>query len=165
VVKHAVPKLGRLQVSAIIKADIAKLVEQIAVESASTANQVLAALSAVFSWAVKRDLLKVNPCHGVEREKLKARSRILHDSEFPLFWTAFDSAGVEGAALKVMLLTGQRPGEVCHMSRQHIRDNWWKMPGLPVPELAWPGTKNDQDHDVWLSEPVRKIIAELDWWR
>lgn len=88
------------------------------------ANQVLASASAIFSWAIKEELagIKINPCAKVDRNDTKERERILSDSEISKFWTAFDDVGlVEGAALKVILLTGQRPGEVigpvlCHMS-------------------------------------------------
>jgi integrase len=61
----------------------------------------------------------------------------------------------------VILLTGQRPGEVAHMRREHIKDGWWEMPGEPVPLLGWPGTKNAQTHRVWLSPPVRTLLSEL----
>jgi integrase len=33
------------------------------------------------------------------------------------------------------------------------------MPGEEVPALGWPGTKNGEFHRVFLSEPVREIIA------
>ena len=36
------------------------------------------------------------------------------------------------------------------------------MPGEPVPESGWPGTKNGQTHRVWLSPPAQKILSELD---
>jgi integrase len=48
------------------------------------------------------------------------------------------------------------------MRREHLKDGWWEMPGAPVPELAWPGTKNGASHRVWLPAPVREILAELD---
>jgi integrase len=32
------------------------------------------------------------------------------------------------------------------------------MPGAPVPELDWPGTKNGANHRVWLSEPVLALL-------
>jgi integrase len=64
------------------------------------------------------------------------------------------------SALKVILTTGQRPGEVAHMRREHIKDGWWEMPGDAVPELGWPGTKNGQAHRVWLADPVRVLIDE-----
>ena len=73
--------------------------------------------------------------------------------ELPQFWTAFDDAGlVASSALKMILLTGQRPGEVAHMRREHIVDGWWEMPGEPVPALGWPGTKNGESHRVWLPQ-------------
>ena len=80
----------------------------------------------------------------------------------PKFWSAFDDAGlVARSALKTILLTGQRPGEVAHMRHEHIVDGWWEMPGEPVPALGWPGTKNGASHRVWLPTPVQDILAEL----
>ena len=81
----------------------------------------------------------------------------------PLFWETLDTPDrVAASALKVILLTGQRPGEVAHMRREHVRDGWWEMPGEPVPELGWPGTKNGASHRVWLPAPVRALIGEAD---
>jgi integrase len=126
------------------------------------ANQTLAAVSAIFTWAVKEEVLPSNPCKLVARNPVKSRERVLSDSEVPKFWLAFDDAGlIAGTALKVILLTGQRPGEVAQMRREHIRDGWWEMPGEPVPPLGWPGTKNAQAHRVWLSAPVRAILSEM----
>jgi len=62
--------------------------------------------------------------------------------------------------LKVLLLTGQRPGEVAHMRREHLAGNWWNMPGLPVPELGWPGVKNSRSHRVYLVPEVLALIGE-----
>ena len=88
---------------------------------------------------------------------------MLSDSEVPRFWSAFDDAGlIAGTALKVILLTGQRPGEVTHMRYEHIKDGWWEMPGTPDPASKWPGTKNGENHDVWLSAPVQELIAALE---
>src|SRR5262249_33828198 len=84
--------------------------------------------SAIFSWAVKQEVVTVNPCHGIDRHKTTSRERVLADSELRLFWEAFDRAGVAGTALKLILLTGQRPGEVGHMRSEHIVDGWWEMP-------------------------------------
>jgi len=62
----------------------------------------------------------------------------------------------------VLLLTGQRPGEVRYMRREHIVDGWWEMPGKPVPALGWPGTKNGASHRVWLPVVAQALIAEID---
>jgi integrase len=114
------------------------------------------------TWAVREDILLTNPCKLVARNPVRSRERVLSDSEMPKFWAAFDDAGlITGTALKVTLLTGQRPGEVAHMRREHVKDGWWEMPGEPVPSLGWPGTKNAQAHRVWLSAPVQALIAQF----
>jgi integrase len=88
---------------------------------------------------------------------------VLSDAELPRFWRAFDDAGyVHSLALKMILLTGQRPGEVLRMHRKHIEAGWWTLPGAPVPELGWDGTKNAQTHRVWLPKPAQAILDELD---
>jgi integrase len=127
-----------------------------------TANQTLAAASAVFTWAISMDIITVNPCRGVEGNPTKSRSRVLSDDEIKKFWKAFDTAGlVRGSALRLILLLGQRPGETRHMRREHIVDNWWMMPGPKMPDIGWPGTKNGEDHHVWLPAPARRIVDEL----
>jgi len=130
------------------------------------ANQVLASASPIFTWAIREGIggVKENPCRLVQRNPAYKRARVLSDSELATFWTAFADASSPQAstALKIILLTGQRPGEVAHMRREHIEDGWWTLPGKPDPALGWPGTKNDRDHNVWLSAPVRDLIADLD---
>jgi len=158
--RFLIPKWGKLQAASVTRSDVKSVMASI--EAPVVANQTLAAASAIFSWAIKEELLKANPCRLVDRNKTPTRERVLSDSEVPQFWAAFDSAGlVAGTALKVMLLTGQRPGEVAHMRREHIVDGWWEMPGDPVPALGWPGTKNGASHRVWLPAPVQALLAEL----
>jgi integrase len=111
---------------------------------------------------VKQELIETNPCRGVEANATRSRERVLSDGELPLFWSAFDDTGlVRSAALRVLLLTGQRPGEVCHMRREHVSDGWWTMPGAPCLEMGWPGTKNSLTHRVWLPQAARDVMAEL----
>ena len=158
--RYLLPKWGKLQATTISRADVKAIMAAIA--APILANQVLAAASAIFSWAVKQELVEINPCRGVERNETRSRERVLADAEVPLFWRAFDDAGlVRSAALKALLLTGQRPGEIIHMRREHISGAWWTMPGAPCPEVGWPGTKNSLSHRVWLPQALRDIIAEL----
>jgi integrase len=158
--RHLIPKWGKLQAADVARADVRAMMARI--EAPVLANQVLAAASAIFSWAMRQDLLTVNPCVRIDRNPTASRERVLSDAEIAKFWSAFDDAGlVASSALKVLLLTGQRPGEIAHMRREHVIDGWWTMPGEPVPALGWPGTKNAQSHRVWLPAPARELIAEL----
>ena len=161
--RYLLPKWGKLQVGAIGRADVKRVHEKI--KAPALANQVLAAASAIFSWAAEEEIIaaNANPCRLVKRNPTQTRERRLSDTEITKFWKAFDDAGlVRSTALKTILLTGQRPGEVSHMRREHIVDGWWEMPGDPVPALGWPGTKNAASHRVWLPAPVLELLAELD---
>jgi integrase len=160
--KHLRPKWGKLSAANISRSDVKAMMARI--KAPIVANQTLAAASAIYSFAIKEELggVKVNPCHGVERNATQTRERVLSATEIPLFWKAFDETGAQGAALKVLLLLGQRPGETASMRTEHFIDGWWEMPGDPIEQLGWPGTKNAQSHRVWISAPAREIIAAMD---
>jgi integrase len=159
--RSLLPHWGKLKAADITRVDVKAMMARI--EAPVLANQTLAAASAIFAWAIREDILKANPCAKVERNEVHSRERVLSDGELPRFWAAFDAAGlVKSSALKMILLTGQRPGEVAHMRSEHIVDGWWELPGAPIPELAWPGTKNDASHRVWLPAPALTLLAELD---
>jgi integrase len=157
--RHAIPRWGKLQASAITRGDIKQMMAKI--EAPVVANQTLAAVSAIFSWAIKEEIVAANPCKLVERNPTESRERVLADSEIPKFWSAFgDLDPVCGAALKAILLLGQRPGEIANMRREHIVDGWWMLPGAPIADV-WPGTKNGESHRVWLPKPVQDLLAAL----
>src|SRR5215471_9514743 len=155
--RYLLPKWAKLEAKAITRSDVRLAIGRIA--APVLANQVLAAASAIFTFAVKQEVIAVNPCRGIDRNATTSRERVLDDSELPLFWHAFDKAGRAGIVLKLILLTGQRPGECSHIRSQHIVDGWWKMPGKPTED--WPGTKNGANHRVWLPEPVQALLSEI----
>jgi integrase len=157
--RYLLRRWGKLQAASIARADVRALMA--AIEAPVLANQVLAAASAIFGWAIKQEILPTNPCKSVDRNETKSRERVLADSEVPRFWEAFAKVGPAGMALKMVLLTGQRPGEISAMRREHVVDGWWEMPGEPVPELGWPGTKNGESHRIWLPAAAQQTLAEL----
>ncbi len=153
--KYLLPALGKLRAADIERSDIKRVFVALS-ERPVLANQVLAAAGAMFEWAMREEVggVKLNPARGIERNATRARERVLSESEVALFWPELTPA------LKLILLSGQRPGECAHMRAAHLVDGWWEMPGQPVPELGWPGTKNGQDHRVWLSEPARALVEQ-----
>jgi integrase len=144
------------------------------------ANQAVAQAGAVFQWAIRNEIadLPGNPAHGIDHNGTRSRERVLSADEVPLFWAAFDEAGlVRSRALQMIMLTGQRPGEVSHMRRSDVAigwhtltdenqeqytvdGGWWQLPGQP--QGQWPGTKNGQTHQVWLAPAAVAILEELD---
>jgi integrase len=152
--RYLLPLWAELDIGSIKRADVKAAIATI--EAPVLANHILAAAGAVFSWAVRQEIIAANPCSGVERNDTVSRERVLSDAEIVLFWPHLD------VPLRLVLLTGQRPGEVAHLHRAHVvDDSWWDMPGAPDPKTSWPGTKNAQGHRVWLSEPVRELLPDL----
>jgi integrase len=158
--RYCLPRWAKLKPGDITRADVKALMGKI--EAPTLANQVLAAASAIFSWAIKQEVIPTNPCQLIDRNATRSRERVLSERELPLFWAAFDNAGVPGMALKLILLTGQRPGEITRMRHEHIEGGWWTLPGEPIEALGWPGTKNGATHRLWIPEPAQKLIATND---
>jgi hypothetical protein len=145
--RNVLPLWADRDPSTITRADVRAILAKITAPVLQ--NQVLAAVSAVYTWASRQEILAVNPARGVERNQVTSRERVLSDAEVPQFWQAFGKAGIPGMALRVLLLLGQRPGEIQHMRREHVTsDGWWTMPGSPEPATGWPGTKNANTHRV-----------------
>lgn len=154
VTRYLLPCWANLDIGSICRTDVKAAMA--AITAPVLANQVLAAAGAIFSWAVRQEIITANPCSGVERNDTNSRERVLSDAEIVAFWPHLS------ASLKMVLLTGQRPGEIAHLNRAHVIDGkWWIMPGAPEPGTSWPGTKNANSHSVWLAEPVRELLAEV----
>ena len=154
------PKWAKRSVSGISRADVKALLGSIA--APQTANQVKFAVSAVFKFGVGEEVVASNPTKNIADNPTKSRERILSATEIGQFWTACDQIHpVKAAALRAILLTGQRPGEVTHMRWMDLRDHWWELPGAPVVTnvTPWPGTKNGMSHRVWLPARVRELIS------
>jgi integrase len=157
--RYLLPLWGGLAANTITRSDVRAMMGKI--DKPALANQVVKAASAIFTWAMRQELLSNNPCRGVEHNATTSRERVLADTEVPLFCQAFSKAGTAGAALQVLLLTGQRPGEIRAMRFDQVVDGWWTLPGKADVATGWPGTKNAQTHRVWLPKPVQEIIAGL----
>jgi integrase len=133
--------------------DIRELVESVAKDRPVMANRALAHLSKFFNWLCEQDVIAASPCAGVKPPaKELARDRILSDAEIRALWLACDD-GVVGSAVKLMLLTGQRCGEVVGMRRSEISGDVWTLPP--------PRTKNKQRHEVPLSAQALAIIDTI----
>jgi integrase len=139
----------------IARRDIRELVENVAVDRPIMANRALGHISKFFSWLCEQDIIAASPCMGIKPPaKENARDRVLSDAEIKAFWHACDGiGGAAGPALRLMLLTGQRCGEVVGMKRSEISGDVWTLPRER--------TKNKQRHEVPLSAQALAIIDAI----
>jgi integrase len=121
-----------------------------------TANRVRAYLNKFINWCIERDILDVSPALGVRpAAKERSRDRILSDEELKWFWAACNNVGQPWGHLgKMLLLTGQRLGEVVNMTDQEISGSLW--------QLASERTKNGRAHDVHLSHAARSVLKAVE---
>jgi len=134
--KNAVPVWGKRKVADIKRRDIVILLDRIRARAPIVGNRVQGALSRLFNFAAERGVIDDSPCTRIRKIPEKGRSRVLTDEEIKLVWNALnlenkavDIYRVSKLALKMILLTGQRPGEICGMTWDEIDDeNFWTIP-------------------------------------
>ena len=131
--RHVLPNWANLSAKEINRSQVKALIGSVSVRAPILrGDAVRLAVSAVFTFGVKEEVVTINPCKGVDDNPTTSRDRTLSKAELPSFWAACEAIDpVKAAALKVVLLTGQRPGEVRHMRWEHIKGSWWEMPGKP----------------------------------
>jgi integrase len=85
----------------------------------TTANRVLALLSSMFSFAIRSEIVKENPCRLVPRFRERKIHRDLNSSQFQALSIALDKAGSKSkssvALLRALLLTGCRRSELVNL--------------------------------------------------
>lgn len=162
---YVIPKLGNRRMGDIVRRDIRVIFDDLTHGRGKPvlANQILSAVSAVLTWAAEREIVAANVARGIRRNPTKAAERHLSDKEIAAVWPAFEELGLLGCtALRLVLLTAQRPGEVTAMRWQdvNLEAGVWTLPGDP--EGDWPGTKNGRTHEVPLSDMAVELLTELD---
>lgn len=155
--RYVVSEWGDRDVHTVAKRDVTDLLDSIVEDGkATTANRVRAHLSKFFGWLAERDVIDASPVGGVKAPaKEKSRDRVLSDEEIPWFWRACDDLGQPWGPLgKVLLLTGQRLGEVVAMTDAEIDGDTWHLTAYR--------TKNGRAHDVPLSGAVRGVLVAVE---
>lgn len=82
------------------------------------ANKEIAALSSAYNYAMRRGLVKTNPCRGVRRNRVKPRDRyVRHDEFLAVFNAAPEHVQDLMAGIYLMVV---RPGEARQLRRSSI---------------------------------------------
>jgi integrase len=161
---HAMPALGDLPLVNIRPRDVAAVVRKIeAAGAGETAGRVLQRIRAVFRYAVVHELIESNPLLDlVPSELLKPRQAkhraAMADKDVPKFladFDAFDGEPTTKAALRLLMLTALRPGE--------LRGLRWAEIETDKAEARIPGErmKMKAAHIVPLSRQALEVIEAM----
>lgn len=156
----------------ITRRDVRAVVEGVAEHAPVMANRVWALVSRIFNYGIEKDWVLANPAARITKQPEASRERVLSDKEVRELWVALDDlttprrvtapadkgAKVKAPAispmiargLRVLLMVGQRPGEVFKMRRADLDltegNAWWIVPAEH--------SKNGEPHRVPLSPTV-----------
>ena len=155
--RFVLPAWGDRDIHTIAKRDLIDLLDEIADSGRkTTANRVLAHTRKFLNWCVERDVLAASPAAGVKPPaKETSRDRVLTDAEIAWFWQACGDVGQPwGPMAKMLLLTGQRLGEVAQMTDGEVTGVTW--------HLSSDRTKNGRAHDVPLSDAAGAVLSDVE---
>lgn len=159
--REIVPVLGKKKITDIKRRDVVLVLDTVASRAPVMANRLLAYVRHMFSWAVDRDVLEINPLAGMKRPggKEESRERNLSADEIRSLWNALGRDDLNMTdqirrAIKLVLVTAQRPGEIIAMHSSEVDGPWWTIPARKA--------KNGLTHRVYLTDTARALIGDCE---
>jgi len=172
---------GAVKLADLGRADVKALLEGVKASSGRVmANRVHQLVRAALRWAADPEggnLIAENPAHGLKRPggKERSRERVLADAEVKALLAAASKARpAAAAAVRVLLLLGQRTGETLAMRWRHLDGNVWTIPGatrkggethvVPIPAAVLRVIRALPRSGERVFSGVSEANAERDWW-
>lgn len=152
--RYILDDIGDRAIKDITRTDIRRLLDRYA-DRPAVARSIWSTMSALFNYAVDRDLLDISPIISMRGPKPAAsRDRVLTDAEIAAIWKACGSLQIYGAMVRFLLLTGQRLGQVRQMAWQDIEGDIWHVRGET--------TKSRSAAEVPLPWTARAILRTIE---
>jgi integrase len=142
---------GDTKLADIAKADISKKLARLK-DTPSQQKHAAVYLKVFFNWAIAEEYLATNPLQAYKQGKAIRRKRILTADELRAVWVAsWEIEGLFGTIVRLLILTGQRRGEIATLLRTYYSHNQQTvtLPG----EL----TKNHLEHTF----PVGPLASQI----
>lgn len=168
--KDILPYWKDRKADSITRRDVTVLIDRILDRGALiAANNTFERVRQLFNFAVERGTLEHTPCFKMKAPTPKVpRDRHLTETEIKNFWMNLDKAGMSDEikrALKLILLTGQRPGEVIGLHTNEISIEEKKEPDGKTRQIAWwtipaERSKNGKPHTIYLTELALQLVGE-----
>jgi integrase len=120
----------------------------------SERNHALAAAKTFFTWAAKHRYITENPTIAFSLHGRPSRSRVLSDDELKKVWkSAEEIGGSFGAIVRLLILTGQRRGEIAALQM-----SWLGNDTITLPVEI---TKNRREHTFPIGKTAMAILTTL----
>ena len=153
------PGLEDIPVEKVQRRTIVNLIDRIRDRgSPIMANRCGGLVKRIYSFGISRGVIEENPARDIKPTRERSRDRVLSDREIGVFWSRVDDLPYSSylkSSLKLILVTGQRPGEVIGAEWENFdfENGVWNIPGEK--------TKNRLSHTVPLSTLTAEIIQSI----
>jgi integrase len=148
ILRHIIPLLGDIRVKDVKRGDIERFVQSVATGKTAkdertgkygraivrggkgTATRTVGLLGGILTFAVGRGFIEDNPARGVKKFKDKKCERFLSEAELGKLGEALRQAEAAGEnkaaieAIKMLMLTGCRKGEILTLKWAHVDFDW-----------------------------------------
>lgn len=109
---YIIPKFGKCKINTIKNRDIEAFHLSLK-DKLHTANRILELLSVIFEYAIKHDIISVNPAKKIKKFTEEKRERYLSDDEMKAIIQAIqNNENLNARAIELLLLTGSRKNEI-----------------------------------------------------
>lgn len=154
--KYLLPAFRHDSLEEITTQAISKIIDRLR-PTPSEANHLFAVARTFFRWAVKRRYIPHNPCEGMSLPSVRpTRDRVLNDAELVSLFRAADNVGYPfGTIIQLLVLTGQRRGEIAALRWQYIDE---KQQTITLPASI---TKNTRQHTFPYGKRAARIFSQL----
>jgi integrase len=113
-------------------------------------TQALASFRPFFKWCIKRNYLTRSPCELLTAKVSPSRDRVLTDTEIKRIWNATGDGKIFSNIVRLLLLTGQRRGEIAQLQTSWIKENQIVFPKEAV--------KNGREHRLPMGSLASSIV-------
>lgn len=103
-----------------------------------------------FKFCVRRRYIGASPMDGMQLPKHTPRDRVLTDAEIKAIWNATGDGKIFSNIVRLLLLTGQRRGEIAQ-----LQTSWLKENEIILPKEV---TKNGREHCFPIGSMVTSIL-------
>lgn len=132
---YVLPVFGQRKVGSVTRVELADFFAKHAARAPVQANRVLTDVKIVFDYAIERGWIDESPAERLTRKKVggkeKSRSRVLDEGELvSLIHTLLTDRFAPSTryVLALLLLTGQRSGEVRGLRKAEVKGRQWVIP-------------------------------------
>lgn len=164
--REILPTLSKTKVRDVRRRDAIRLLDGLTDRNVPIlGNRVATLLTALFNFAVDRDIIEASPLARLPHAPASSRQRVLSDAEIASFWNALPTikaAPVTRLGLKLALLTGQRRTEIAEALRSEfdLDAKTWTIPGSR--RKAHRIGRTTPDHVLPLSDQAVAVIRDAD---